>query len=99
MVVTIVLVGSVLLSLGFSYLGYKDEIVEFNKQEEIRQNSKPESEGFNFTPEDFDMNPTRDIDDKFKTKLYLHLGAIGFIILSELGLLIVLPRKKKDLNV
>jgi len=82
MVISILLVGISLVSLGISYLNYKDDIVEFNKQEEIRQEKQAEETQrlseeaghsvWNFSPEDFDTNPTRELDSAFKTKLIIH---------------------------
>lgn len=108
MIISILLVGLTLMSLGIAFLNYKDDIKEFNKQEEIRQEkqaeetrAKEEEVGHmvvNFTPEDFDLNPTRDLDSEFKTKLTIHFVIMGFIILSEIGLLIVLPNGKNNLK-
>lgn len=105
MVISILLVGITLISLGVSYLNYQDDIIAFNKQEELRQEKQAEENRakeaevghtvYNFSPEDFDLNPTRELDSTFQTKLIIHLGIIGFIILSEFGILIVLPKEKK----
>lgn len=101
MIMCIFLIGVLSFSLSMFYLGYKDELVKFNKQEKIRQEKEAETQTtgvVHFTPEDFDSNPTRDIDDSFRTKLFIHLGAMVFIILSEIGLLIVLPKGKRNIN-
>lgn len=106
MLVSILLIGITLFSLGISYINYKDDIVEFNIQREAEQemraeeNRKLEEEAghivWNLQPDDFDLNPTRDLDEAFKTKLFVHLGIIAFILLAEIGLLVVLPKTNKN---
>ena len=96
MIISILLVGVTLVSLCISYLNYKNDIAEFNKQEEIRLSQEDNTEEIDWDGV-FDSNPDSDIDDSFNTKLVIHSVIIGFIFLAEIGMLIVLP-KKNSLN-
>ena len=93
MIISIILVGVTLISLGMSYVNYKNDIAEFNKQEEIKLSQEDDTGEI-----DWDgcirFKSNSDIDDSFNTKLIIHLGIIGFIFLAEIGMLIVLPKRE-----
>jgi hypothetical protein len=55
-----------------------------------------------FTPNDFFIGEDaviKNIKKYFQTKIIIHFIVIGFILLAEIGLLLVLPKKPKDINV
>ena len=49
MIISILLIGLTLISLGISYVNYKSDIAEFNKQEEIRLNQEDDTGEIDYT--------------------------------------------------
>lgn len=92
MMIAIVLVFFTLGSLGFFYLQYQKDVkvAETNAQERYELDESLWDE----SPDDVVSDAVKPIKDDFFGKLIIHSVMIGFIILSEIGLLLVLPKKQ-----
>jgi hypothetical protein len=103
MVIAIVLIGMSLISLGIQYARNQNEIAVAQKLLD-EENSKVEKEAKEngdifYTTSDQYYNSVDELQDKFVSVIIIHSIIIGFIILSEIGILLVLPKKDKTLNV
>lgn len=113
MIVTILLVGLTLVSLGEFYSLYQSDLhkLEVKLEADRKVYAQKEAEwkkengedsiywDFNF-PEDEFYDGQDGLENQFKTIGIIHGIVIAFIFLSELGLLMVLPKRTKyqDIN-
>lgn len=103
MAIAIVLIGMSLISLGIQYAKNQNDIVVAQKllDEEDAKVEKQAKENGNifYTTSDQYYNSVDELKDKFVNVIIIHLIIIVFIVLSEIGILLVLPKKDKTLNV
>jgi hypothetical protein len=97
MVIAIIFVFCTLGSLGFFYIQYKKDVrvAEVNANERYKTDKSLWDE----SPDDVVLDAIKPIKEDFSGKLIIHSVIIGFIILSEIGILLVLPKKDKTINV
>lgn len=95
MIICIALVGMTLVSLGIFYQSYQSNLTN----DEMRYNEaqdKSVAEGkIDFNSLEVYQAKTR---ENFNNVVIFHGAVIGFFILSEIGLLIVLPKEKRNIN-
>ena len=98
MVIAILLVGITLSSLGYQYLNYKEDIKQLKeKYAEFyrKQNFDMDSDEYTNLVHDWEYDYGT-LKDNFKVNIIVYSIIIGFIILSEIGLLIAMnPRNNK----
>ncbi|WP_375088849.1 hypothetical protein ACDZ29_23280 [Peribacillus sp. RS7] len=96
MIIAILLMFCTLGSLGIFYIQYKKDVgvAEVNTNERYKTDESLWDE----SPDDVVLDAINPIKQDFSGKLIIHSVILGFIILSEIGLLVVLPNEKGNLS-
>jgi hypothetical protein len=99
-------------SLGGFYMSHQSNLAEIQKKFDERQaesdkqyNNIPDDKKFGFAMSESEFNlaqlnvDEKKVKDKFKNVIIIHGIIIGFFILAEIGILLVQPKKDKNINI
>ena len=101
MIICIGIVGITLISAGIQYINYQSNLETIDsKWEELDRQSEINNLDWYDVKSDYDdlLVDKGRIEKKFKNNLIIHGIIVGFFILSELGLLLVLPKSNRGEN-
>lgn len=94
MVIAIILVFCTLGSLGLFYMQYKKDV----RSAEVSANERYKTgiTLWNESPDDVVLDVTKPVNEYFSGIVIIHSVIIGFIILSEIGILLAFSKKRQN---